>query len=185
VSVAAADDGDLSDPADVATVESPEAAQLAPSAGATIASVVREAVRTELDEVLPHVVTALKRHDAATDLAQRLDAAEKRIAERNARPLVAGIRRSLNMVRQLNFDAEVKSAIVGDLERMLIGAGYTEFGEIGEPFDPSRHEVISGEAGVESVVVLEIFEPGVETLGETVAPARVRVGDLQQQEARK
>jgi len=178
-------DGERTDTAEVVTPEPRAAAQPAPPVGTTISSVVREAVRAELDEVLPHVVTALKRHDAATELAQRLDAAEKRLAERNARPLIAGVRRCLNMVRQLDFDTEVKSAIVGELERMLIGAGYTEFGEVGELFDPSRHEVISGEAGAESVVVLEIFEPGVETLGETVAPARVRVGDPRQQEARR
>lgn len=169
---------------EVFTAEPPDSAQATASAEATI-SVVREAIRAELDEVVPHVVTALKRHDAVTELAQRLDAAEKRLSERNARPLVAGIRRSLNMVRQLDFDVEVKSAIVGELERLLVGAGYTEFGEAGEPFDPRRHEVISGEAGTESIVVLEIFEPGVETLGETVAPARVRVGDSRQEEASK
>jgi hypothetical protein len=138
-------------------------------------------VRTEFDEVLPHLVTALKRHDAVTDLARRLDLAEKRLAERNARPLIAGVRRSLNMVRRLEFDIEVKNAILGELERLLVGAGYTEFGEIGERFDPNRHEVIVGEPGVGVLVVQEIFEPGVETLGEIVAPARVRVGNSEEE----
>lgn len=147
----------------------------------TIEATVRSAVRSEFDEVLPHVVTALKRHDAAAELARRLDTAEKRLSEREARPLIAGLRRTLSMVRQLDFDQEVKGALVGELERLLVGAGYTEFGEPGEPFDPSRHEAITGEASGGVAVVIEIFEPGVETLGEVVVPARVRVGNSQQE----
>jgi molecular chaperone GrpE len=170
-----------SDQSDTATADLPDSEQQTTLSEATTESLVRNAVRAEFDEVLPHVVTALKRHDAVADLARRLDLAEKRLAERNARPLIAGVRRSLNMVRRLDFDVEVKNAILGELERLLIGAGYAEFGEIGEPFDPNRHEVIVGEAGADVLVVQEIFEPGVETLGEVIAPARVRVGNSRQE----
>ena len=147
-----------------------------PPRGQTVESIVRSAVRAEFDEVLPHVVTALKRHDAVSELTRRLDTAEKRLAERNTRPLIAGLKRSLNMVRRLDFDVEVKTAILGELERLLVGAGYCEFGEVGEPFDPNRHEAIAGETGAGAAVVSEVFEPGVETLGEIVAPALVGVG---------
>lgn len=142
---------------------------------------VRTAVRTELDEVLPHVVSALKRHDAVADLARRLDAADRRLAERESRPLVAGMRRTLNTIRKLDFDSDVKGAIVGELERLLVGAGYAEFGEIGEPFDPVRHDAIAGEADPGAATVQEVFEPGMETLGEIVAPARVRVGNAEEE----
>jgi len=141
-----------------------------------IPGAVRDAVRAELDEILPHVVTSLKRHDAVADLSGRLDRAERRLAERDQRPLVSGLRRTLVTVRRLEFDAAAKELIVSELERLLVGAGYTEFGEIGEPFDPARHEAIAGEASSDSAVVLEIFEPGMETLGAVLAPARVRVG---------
>ena len=142
---------------------------------------VRLAVRAELDEVLPHVVSALKRHDAVADLTRRLDDAEKRLAERGSRPLVAGVRRALNTIRKLDFEGEVKGAIVGELERLLVGAGYAEFGEIGEPFDPARHDAIAGASDTGEPAVLQVFEPGLETLGEIVAPARVRVGDAEQE----
>lgn len=141
-----------------------------------VADVVRAAVRAELDEILPHVVTSLKRHDAVVDLSSRLDAAERRLAERDQRPLVSGLRRTLVTVRRLEFDADAKELVVSELERLLVGAGYTEFGEAGEPFDPARHEAIAGEASSDIAVVLEVFEPGMETLGAVLAPARVRVG---------
>lgn len=146
-----------------------------PSAGA-LAQIIRSAVRAELDEVLPHVVAALKRHDAVADLSRRLDDAQQRLAEREGRPLIAGLRRVLVHVRRLDFDAQAKDLIVAELERLLVGAGYTEYGEVGEPFDPVRHEAIDGEAESDRAVVLEIFEPGMETLGAVLARARVRVG---------
>lgn len=134
------------------------------------------AVRQELDQVLPHVVTALKRHDGVEELRRRLDVAEKRLADREQRPLVNGLRRVLAMVRKLDFDPDARDAIASELERVLVGAGYQEFGEIGESFDPQRHEVIEGTAGEGTAVVVALLEPGLETLGEVVARAKVEVG---------
>src|ERR1044072_1180646 len=148
-----------------------------PEAGAdeepAVAARVRAALRADLDEVLPHVVSSLKRHDAVADLSRRLDRAERRLAERDQRPLVSGLRRTLITVRRLEFDAEAKELIVAELERLLVGAGYTELGEEGEPFDPERHEAIAGEAPSDEAVVLEIFEPGMEPLGIVIPPRRV------------
>jgi hypothetical protein len=134
------------------------------------------AVRQELDQVLPHVVTALKRHDGVAELRRRLDLAEKRLADREQRPLVNGVRRVLGIVRRLDFDPAAKEAISSELERVLVGAGYQEFGEVGEAFDPQRHEVVDGSAGDGQAVVSELHEPGLETLGEVVARAKVGVG---------
>jgi hypothetical protein len=153
----------------------PSAAREEPYAGDT-AQLIRGALRDELDAVLPHVVNALKRQDAVTALNQRLDVAEKRLGERQKRPLIAGLRRVLTTVRRLEFDHHAKAAILADLEGLLVGAGYTEFGEVGEAFDPHRHDVLSGDAPAGGAVVLEVLEPGLETLGEIVVPARVRIG---------
>ncbi len=140
-----------------------------------------EAIRAELDQVLPHVVTALKRQDAVAELRHRLDVAEKRLAERQQRPFVAGVRRVLVMVRLLDFEPDAKEAIATELERVLVGAGYEEFGEAGEVFDPRRHEVV-GEVGEQSdATVAEVLEPGLETLGEVVVRAKVRVGEAEEE----
>jgi hypothetical protein len=149
-----------------------------PSYGEYALESLKTAVRDELDQVVPHVVAALKRQDAVRDLSGRLDRAERRLAERDARPLVSGLRRVLSNVRRLELDADVRTAIVGELEGLLIGAGYNEFGDVGEAFDPVRHEALDGVAssGVHAVV-LEVLEPGLETLGEVVVTAKVRIGD--------
>lgn len=136
-----------------------------------------EAIRQELDQVLPHVVTALKRHDGVAELRRRLDLAEKRLADREQRPLVNGLRRVLAIVRRLDFDPAAKEAIASELERVLVGAGYEEFGEVGESFDPQRHEAVDGTADESGrAVVVELLEPGLETLGEVVARAKVGIG---------
>lgn len=155
-----------------------------PSAGAdaavtaAVVAEVRGALRDELDQVVPHVVGALKRQDAVADLSTRLDRAERRLAERDRRPLVAGIRRVLGDVRRLDLPEDAGRMIVAELEGLLVGAGYTEYGEVGERFDPRRHEALDGvvsDGGIGTVV--EVLEPGLETLGEVVVTAKVRIGD--------
>jgi molecular chaperone GrpE (heat shock protein) len=141
-----------------------------------------EAIRNELDQVLPHVVTALKRHDGVAELRRRLDLAEKRLGDREQRPLVKGIRRVLEIVRRLDFDSDAKEAISSELERVLVGAGYEEFGEAGEAFDPQRHEVVDGSAEEGQAVVAELHEPGLETLGEVVVRAKVSVSSEEEEE---
>jgi hypothetical protein len=133
------------------------------------------AVRHEFDQVLPHIVTALKRQDGVAELSRRLDVAEKQLAAREQRPLVASLKRVLTKVRGLDFEPDAKETITMELEQLLIGAGYVEFGEVGEPFDPERHEAIGGEAPEGSPVVVVLRDLGLETLGEIVVRARVEV----------
>lgn len=149
---------------------------VAPEASELSSEALAAAVRHELDQVLPHVVTALKRHDSVVELRRRLDLAEKRLADREQRPLINGVRRVLGIVRRLEFDPAAKEAIASELERVLVGAGYQEFGEVGEAFDPERHEVVDGTAGDAPATVTELLEPGLETLGEIVARAQIGVG---------
>jgi hypothetical protein len=133
------------------------------------------AVRHEFDQVLPHIVAALKREDGVAELRRRLDLAEKRLADRGRRPLIRGLRQVLMLVRSLDFETDAKEAITMELERVLIGAGYEEFGEAGEGFDPARHEALSGEAPTGSPIVTNVLEPGLETLGEVVVRAKIEV----------
>jgi molecular chaperone GrpE (heat shock protein) len=133
------------------------------------------AVRHEFDQVLPHIVAALKREDGVAELRRRLDLAEKRLADRGKRPLIRGLRQVLMLARTLDFETDPKEAITMELERVLIGAGYEEFGEAGEGFDPARHEALSGEAPTGAPIVTAVIEPGLETLGEVVVRAKIEV----------
>src|SRR6476661_5654623 len=93
---------------------------LVPGQLSDVPDAIRKAVREEFDEVLPHVVTALKANDAVKALSERLHAAERRLAERESRPLVAGIRKVLRTARRLDYDPEVKDVLVGELEQLLV-----------------------------------------------------------------
>jgi hypothetical protein len=136
---------------------------------------IESAVRAEMDQVVPHLVSALKRNDGVTELARRLDVAERRLADRDQRPVIARVHRLLGVVRRFDMPVEVRDAITEELVDTLRGAGYTEFGAVDEPFDPGRHEALDGSAAGGAPVVAEVFEPGLETLGEIVVRARVRV----------
>jgi molecular chaperone GrpE len=149
------------------------------SEDATVAAV-RAMLREELDQVVPHVVSALKRNDGVAELARRLDAADRKLAQRDQRPVIARLHRLLGLVRRTELPDDVHEMLVRELVEMLEGLGYTEFGDVGEPFDPARHEPLDGAAGDGVATVVEIYEPGLEALGEVVVLARVRVGTDQQ-----
>lgn len=162
---------------DAAPAADPEVEPAAPSPEEQLAEIVGTAVRAELDQVVPHVVAALKRDAAVKDLADRLNSAERRLGEREQRPLVSGIRRVLGLVRRMDFEPAARETLLSELEQLLVGAGYAEFGETGEPFDPARHEALDGSASPTTAVIAEVLDPGLETLGEVVVRARVRVAD--------
>ena len=100
------------------------------------AEAMRAAVREELDEVVPHIVAALKRNDGVADLVRRLDDAERRLAARDQRPLIARLYRLVGLVRRLDLPDEVREMLLDELLDVLRGAGYSEFGAVGEPFRP-------------------------------------------------
>ena len=157
-------------PEEVATADGPAGVAAAPGLAD-----VRTALHEELDQVIPHVIGALKRNDAVADLARRLDDAERRLSSRDSRPMISRIYRLLGLVRRFDLPDDVRTALTAELEDVLRGAGYTEFGAVGEQFDPARHEALSGAAEAGSATVAEVYEPGLETLGEVVVAARVRI----------
>jgi len=142
----------------------------------TESEAMRAAVREELDEVVPHLIAALKRNDGVADLVRRLDDAERRLAARDQRPIVSRLYRLVGLVRRLDLPDEVREMLLEELLDVLRGAGYSEFGAVGEPFDPVRHQALDADVIDGAAVVAGVYEPGLETLGEVVTPARVRVG---------
>lgn len=95
---------------------------------------------------LADVRMALKRNDGVADLARRLDDAERRLASRDSRPVISRIYRLLGLVRRFELPEDVRTALTSELEDVLRGAGYTEFGAVGDAFDPARHEALEGAA---------------------------------------
>lgn len=150
---------------------------------AVLAERISEVIRGELDQVVPHVVTALRRHDGVAELARRLDVAEKRLADRDARPMVSRLYRLLGVVQRLEMDGAVRDTLEAEIGGILTGAGYETFGAVGEAFRSEEHEVLEGSAESGDAQIVEVYEPGLKTLGEVVVRARVRVGSAQATDA--
>jgi hypothetical protein len=142
---------------------------------AGVAEEIRTAVHAEFDPVLHYVADALGRNNAFDELRDRLRTAERRLEARRERPLVGSIYHFLDRLRHLDFDPIVKRDLEADLLRMLYDAGFEETGQVGEAYDPARHEAIDGRAVGGRATVTEIYTRGLTCLGDVVFRARVQV----------
>ncbi len=68
------------------------------------------------------------------------------------------------------------TAIEQELLRQLTDMGLTKIDALGQPLDPSRHEVLMQGPG-EGGTVTEVFEEGYELHGRVLRPAKVKAGD--------
>jgi hypothetical protein len=146
-----------------------------PGLPAGAAGAIRAAVHAELDEILPYVVEALRRNNAFDDLSDRLRTAERRLESRQERPVIIGLHRVLDRVRHLDFDQTIKRALDGDLASVLSEAGYQETGQVGEEYDPDRHDAISGRAADGKAVVTKVHSRGLISFGDVVVLAKVEI----------
>jgi hypothetical protein len=136
---------------------------------------IREVVHAEFDEVLPHLLEALRRNKAFDEINDRLRAAERRIAARQERPVIIGVHGVLDRLRHLEFDPVIKRTLEGDLARVLTDAGYQETGRVGEPYDPQRHEALQGHARGGTAVVRTVYTRGLAASDDTVIRAKVEI----------
>jgi hypothetical protein len=141
--------------------------------GATEA--IRAAVHAEFDDVLPHVVEALRRNNAFDEINERLRLAERRIEARQERPVIVGVHRMLDRIRHLDFDEAIKQALEDDIVRVLTDAGYEETGQAGEAYDPSRHDAIGGRAVDGMAMVTKVHTHGLVAFGDVVVRAKVEI----------
>lgn len=140
-----------------------------------VADEVRQAVRDELDQVMPHLLGALKRDRAFDALEERLRVAERRLEARKERPVAVALLRVLHQLRHLDFDPVAKVALDQELVGVLAKAGYEEIGAVGEPFDPARHKALGGATKDGEGSVVELYATGLACSGEVTVPAQVRV----------
>jgi molecular chaperone GrpE (heat shock protein) len=146
-----------------------------PGLPAAAADAIRAAVHAEFDEVLPYVLEALRRNNAFDEINDRLRRAEGRIQARQERPVIIGVHRVLDRIRHLEFDLAVKQALADDIARVLTDAGYQETGQVGEDYDPIRHDAIDGRAVDGKAVVTMVHTHGLTSFGDVVARAKVEI----------
>lgn len=142
---------------------------------AGVAEAVRAAVHDEFDQVLHHVVEALRRNNAFDELSDRLRTAERRLETRRERPLVSSVYRLLDHLRHLDFDQSVKDALEAEIVRMLHEAGFEETGCVGEAYNPALHEAIGGRSNGGRATVSQVDTRGLTSFGDVVFRAKVHV----------
>jgi hypothetical protein len=142
---------------------------------AGVAEAVRTAVHDEFDQVLHHVVEALRRNNAFEELSDRLRASERRLETRRERPLVAAVYRLLDHLRHLDFDQSVKVVLEAEIVQVLNEAGFEETGSVGEAYDPALHEAIGGRSNGGRGTVVKVDTRGLTSFGDVIFRAKVQV----------
>ncbi len=108
------------------------------------------------------------------DTQARMRVLETRIRNRQERPLVTQMASLLVEVRRLESAEDVKVHVEQAMLEALNGIGYQEMGSAGEPFDPFRHEPVSGSVG-KSGIVAHVHRRGLECYGDVIIKAAVDV----------
>lgn len=108
------------------------------------------------------------------DTQARMRVLETRIRNRQERPLVTQMANLLVEVRRLESVEDVKVHVEQAMLRALNSIGYQEMGSAGEPFDPFRHEPVSGSVG-KSGIVARVHRRGLECYGDVIIKAAVEV----------
>jgi hypothetical protein len=135
------------------------------------------ALHEELKGLMPHLVGALKRNQAHDDLSQRLIRAERQVAAVPSWPMAAAVHAILTEVRSYGaLDPSSRAAIEQSLLRLLDQFGFDEFGAVGEPFDPDRHDAVAGDMVAGQGSVAEVHQHGLGFMQHIVVRAQVTVG---------
>jgi hypothetical protein len=142
---------------------------------AAVGEAVRAAVHVEFDAVLNYVVEALRRNNAFGELNDRLRRAERRLETRRERPLIAGVYQLLDRLRHFEFDHAIRQALEDDIVKLLSDAGFEEIDDIGDAYDPVRHEAIEGRAIDGQASVTKVHTRGLASFGDVVFRARVEI----------
>jgi hypothetical protein len=158
-----------------APAAAPPAADPSTSDGAAVGAAITAAVRTEFDQVVPHLVAALKRDRAFDDLVKRLADTERRLDVRRDRPLAVSVHRLLQRVRRLSMEPETRAALDAEILEILDQAGFGEYGAVGDTFDPDLHDPIAGRTDGGRAQVVEVLASGLASYGDVVIRAQVRV----------
>jgi hypothetical protein len=146
-----------------------------PPVAAHLAALIRTVLRDELDGVLPHIVAALKRDQAFTEISERLRAAEQLLSARRERPTAVAILRVLHRLRHLELEETLRESLDLELVGILNAAGFEECGAIGEPFAPDWHEPLEGRTSDGKGIVAEVYASGLSSFGDIIVRAQVRV----------
>lgn len=87
---------------------------------------------------------------------------------------------AIALARQHDDLAEGGRMIIAELEKVTTKYGLVAYGEVGDEFDPVKHEALMQaplEEEVTVVTVSQVIQPGYELSGRVIRPARVAVAN--------
>lgn len=87
---------------------------------------------------------------------------------------------AIALAKQHDDLAEGSKMIVDELEKVATKHGLVQFGEVGEEFDPVKHEALMQmplDEPVEVATISQVIQPGYELGGRVIRPARVAVAN--------
>ncbi len=87
---------------------------------------------------------------------------------------------SIELAKQHNDIAEGGRMIIAEIEKLTAKYGLTQFGAVGDEFDPVRHEALMQvplDEPVSVVTVSQVIQLGYELHGRVIRPARVAVAN--------
>ena len=87
---------------------------------------------------------------------------------------------AIQLAQQHDDLAEGSRMIIDELKKVTTKHGLVTFGEVGEEFDPVRHEALMQlplDEPVQVVTISQVIQPGYELHGRVIRPARVAVAN--------
>lgn len=198
---------------EVVGAEAAEAAQptTAPAGGSTTAAGTSDALEQELQQEqeavahqAPHVPHGEVHPDTAlaaerlldlqrlqaeyVNYKRRVDRDRAMVQERAVQDVLETLLPVLDDIHAAREHGDLQSgpfaSIADKFEQTLTKFGLTRFGEVGEPFDPMRHEALMHTQaelpeGADSTTVVTVLQPGYRAGDQVIRPARVAVADPQ------
>ncbi|TQJ48686.1 nucleotide exchange factor GrpE [Phycicoccus sp. SLBN-51] len=119
---------------------------------------------------------------------RRVDRDRAMVQERAVRDVLETLLPVLDDIHAAREHGDLQSgpfaSIADKLEQTLTRFGLTRFGDVGEPFDPMRHEALMHTQaelpeGTTDTTVVTVLQPGYRAGEQVIRPARVAVADPQ------
>ncbi len=132
----------------------------------------QELLRQDFERLAANLRPLLTEQYRATEA--RVRALEVVIRNRRERPLIVLLANLLSDVRRLESASDVRAHVQETITSALTSSGYEETGTPGEPFDPARHEPMSGSLGIAGIVA-RVHCRGLECQGDVILKAKVDV----------
>jgi len=167
--------------ADALLAEALDAEAIEAEFSAAEADLARVGGAAEVSEQVAALTADLQRvHAEYSNYRKRVERDRELVRERAVESVLVELLPILDDIGRARDHDELVGGFKGvgeSLEGLAGRLGLTPFGQVGEPFDPTRHEALMREEreGVSEPTVVTVLQVGYEMKGRVIRPARVSV----------